>query len=67
MASRFATVLKDRILAVNEAAAPANTKKETKFGLLVFAGRKKKIFLLNLQQNNKKWSWNTVNWNINKL
>ena len=54
MASRFATVLKDRILAVNEAAAPANTKKETKFGLLVFAGLKKKIFSLNLQQNNKK-------------
>ena len=54
MVSRFATVLKDKILAVNEAAAPANTKKETKFGLLVFTGRKKKIFSLSLQQNHKK-------------
>ena len=53
MASRFATVLKDKILADNEAVAPANTKKETKFGLLVFTGRKKKIFSLNLQQNHK--------------
>ena len=41
MASRFATVLKDKILADNEAVVPANTKKETKFGLLVFTGRKK--------------------------
>ena len=43
MASRFATVSKDKILAVNEAAALANTKKETKFGLSVsvLAGRKK--------------------------
>ena len=56
MASRFATVSKDEILAVNEAAAPTNTKKETKFGLSVFTGRWKKIFLLNLQQNDKKWS-----------
>ena len=36
MASRFATVSKDDILGVNEAAAPTNTKKETKFGLLAF-------------------------------
>ena len=36
MASRFATVLKDEILAVNEAAVPTNTNKETKVGLLVF-------------------------------
>ena len=43
MASRFATVLKDKILADNEAVAPANTKKETKFGLLVFTGRKKTL------------------------
>ena len=39
MASRLATVARDKILAVNEAAAPANTKKETKFGLSVFTGR----------------------------
>ena len=31
-------VLKDEILAVTEAAEPTNTKKETKFGLLVFIG-----------------------------
>ena len=34
MASRFATVSKDEIVAVNEAAAPTNTKKVAKFGLL---------------------------------
>ena len=43
MASRFATVSKDKILAVNEAAAPANIKKETKFGLLLFTVRRKKF------------------------
>ena len=54
MASRFATVSKDEILAVNEAAVPANTKKETKFGLSAFTGRWKKIFSLNMQQNHNK-------------
>ena len=39
MASCFVTVFKDEILAVNEAAAPTNTKEETKFALLVFTGR----------------------------
>ena len=39
MASRFATVSKDEILAVNETGAPTNTKKEAKFGLSVFSGR----------------------------
>ena len=39
MASRFATVSKDEILAVNEAAAPTYTKKETKCGLSAFTGR----------------------------
>ena len=40
MAFRFATVSKDEILAVNEAAAPTNTAtKEIQFGLLVFTGR----------------------------
>ena len=38
MASCFATVVEDEILAVNEATAPTNTKKETKFGLSVFTG-----------------------------
>ena len=42
MASRFTTVSKNKIVAVNEAAVPTNTKKETRFGLLVFTvGRKK--------------------------
>ena len=39
MGSRFAIVSKNEILAVNEAATPTNTKKETKFDLLVFTGR----------------------------
>ena len=45
MASRFAKVSKDKSLVVNEAAAPANTKKETKFGLLAFTGWQEKNFL----------------------
>ena len=43
MASRFATVSKDEIVAVNEAAALRNTKKETKVGLSAFTGRQKKL------------------------
>ena len=39
MASRFATVSKDEILAVSEAGVPTNTKKKTKFGLSVFTGQ----------------------------
>ena len=39
MASGFAAFSRDEILAVNEAAAPTNTKKETKSGLSVFTGR----------------------------
>ena len=39
MASRFATVSKDEVLAVNEAATPTNTKKEATFGLSAFTGR----------------------------
>ena len=38
MASRFPTVSKDEILAVNEVAVPTNTKKETKFGFSPFTG-----------------------------
>ena len=45
MASRFATVSKDEILAVTEAAAPKNTKKETKLGLSLFTARSQKNFL----------------------
>ena len=54
MACLVATVSKDKILAVNEAAAPSNTKKGTKFGLSVFIGQYKNIFFLNLQQNHKQ-------------
>ena len=54
MASRLATVSKDKILAVNEAAVPTNTKKETKFGLSVFTGGWKKIFLTDFATNKKK-------------
>ena len=39
MASRFATVSKGEIFAVHETAARTNTKKQTKIGLSVFAGR----------------------------
>ena len=38
MASRFATVSKDEILAVTDAATQTNTKKETKFGFSAFTG-----------------------------
>ena len=38
MASRFAPVRQEQILAVNEAAVAENTKKATKFGLAVFKG-----------------------------
>ena len=38
MVSCFVTVSKDAILVVNQAAVPTNTKKETKFDLLVFTG-----------------------------
>ena len=54
MASGFAAFSKDEILAVNEAAAPTNTKKETKSGLSVFTGRQKKKSLLNLQPDHTK-------------
>ena len=54
MASRFATVSKDKILAVTEAVTPKITKKETKIGLSLFTAQQKKIFSLNLQQNRKK-------------
>ena len=46
MASRFATVSKDEILAKNEAAAPTNTaKKETKFGFFCVYWSVEKTFL----------------------
>ena len=68
MASHFATVSKDEILAVNEAAAPTNTKKETKFGFSAFTGGYEKNFLTEFGtksiKNNPR---NTINCNVNKL
>ena len=54
MASRFETFSEDEIWAINEAVVQTNTKKATNFGLSVFTGRYKIIFMLNLQQNRKK-------------
>ena len=54
MASRFATVSKNKILAVTEAAAPKNTKKEKKIWLVAVYWSVEEIFSLNLQQNRKK-------------
>ena len=39
MASPFTIFSKDKLLAVNGAAALTNTKKETKFGLSLLTGR----------------------------
>ena len=62
MASGFATFSKDEILAVNEAAAPTNTKKETKSGLSVFTSRQKKKFLTEFATRSQKNDpRNTVN------
>ena len=38
MGSRLATISKDEIVAVNKAAAPTDTKKETRFCSLAFTG-----------------------------
>ena len=61
MASRFATVSKDEILAVNEAAAQTNTKKEAKFSV-----EKKNSYRIS-DKTIKKMILETVNWNVNKL
>ena len=39
LASRFASVLEEEILKVNEEETPLKTKKATKFGVLVFDGK----------------------------
>ena len=54
MTSRFATVSKYEILALNEAADPTITKKGTKFGLSVFTGWQKKKSSTELATNHKK-------------
>ena len=53
MASRFETFSEDEIWAINEAVMQTNTKKATNFGLSVFTGRYKIIFVPNLPQNCK--------------
>ena len=53
IASRFETFSEDEIWAINEAVMQTNTKKATNFGLSVFTGRYKIIFVLNLSQNCK--------------
>ena len=50
MASRFERFSEDEIWGINEAVVQTNTKKATNVSLSVFTGRKKIIFLLNLQQ-----------------
>ena len=67
MASRFATVSKDEILAVNEAAALINTKKlrqKLSFRRLL-VGRKK--IHTEFATNHKNDPQNTVICNVNKL
>ena len=54
MASRFATVSKDEILAVNETAAPTNTKNRQNWACRCLLVDRIFFFLLNLQQNHKK-------------
>ena len=53
MAHRSHKFSEEEIVAINEVAVPENTKKATNFGLLVFTGRWKIIFSLNLLQNYK--------------
>ena len=53
MASRFDTFSEDEICAIHEIVIQTNTTKATNFGLSVLSGRKKIIFMLNLQQNHK--------------
>ena len=53
MASHFKTFSEDEICAVNEAVLQTNTKKAMNFGLSVFSGRQRIIFMLNLQTNHK--------------
>ena len=54
MAPRFATVSKDEILAVNEAAATNKYQERDKIWLVDVCWSVEKLFLLNLQQNHKK-------------
>ena len=61
MASPFATVSKDAILAEDEASVLTNTKKDTKVCLTDGLQIGKKTFSLGLQENYKNNPPNTVN------
>ena len=50
MTSPYKTFSKDEILAITEVVVPTNTKTATNFGLSVFTGSQKIIFMINLQQ-----------------
>ena len=54
MASRFATVLKDEILAVTEQLRQKIPRKRQNLACRCLLLGRKKIFSLNLQQNRKK-------------
>ena len=53
MTSHFETFSEDEICVINKTVVQKNTKKATNFGLSVFTGKLKIIFMLNLQQNRK--------------
>ena len=53
MASRFASVIWEQILSINEAVVPNNTKMATKFGLTVFNGKLFNLFKLQFFRQEK--------------
>ena len=56
MVSRFETFSEGEVCAINEEVVHSNTKmprRRLNFGLSVFTGGKKIIFILNLQKNRK--------------
>ena len=68
MAPRFGTVSKDEILAVNESAAPTNTKNWDKIWLVGVNWSVDKNFLTPFATKSlKNYSQNTVNWNLNNV
>ena len=66
IASTFKTFSEDETWAINEAVVQTNTTKGTTFGLSVFTGRWKIIFMRNLQRNRKNALYNAPR-NVCKL
>ena len=66
LAATFKTFSEDETWAINEAVVQTNTTKATTFGLSVFTGRWKIIFMLNLQRNRKNSLYNAPR-NVCKL